>query len=60
LQWPRSRASGRASWNPTNRLEAIATARAVFPLCQFDEAGCSLGLKRLRTYRKEWDETRGV
>ena len=32
----------------------------MFPRCQFDEAGCSLGLKRLRAYRKEWDELRGV
>jgi hypothetical protein len=29
-------------------------------LSQFDEQGCSLGLRRLRAYRKEWDESRGV
>jgi hypothetical protein len=23
-------------------------------------SGCSLGLRRLRAYRKEWDESRGV
>ena len=45
---------------PVNKVEAIASARALFPRCQFDEAGCSLGLKRLRSYRKEWDESRGV
>ena len=45
---------------PVNKVEAIASARALCPRCQFDEAGCSLGLKRLRTYRKEWDESRGV
>jgi hypothetical protein len=45
---------------PTNKVEAIATARAIFSRCQFDEAGCSVGLKRLRAYRKEWDELRGV
>jgi hypothetical protein len=45
---------------PVNKVEAIATARAVFPRCQFDETGCSVGLKRLRAYRKEWDEQRGV
>src|ERR671911_2310862 len=43
-----------------SKLEAIAAARAAFARCQFDEAGCSLGLRRLRAYRKEWDESRGV
>jgi len=28
--------------------------------CQFDEGACELGLRRLRAYRKEWDESRGV
>ncbi len=42
------------------KVEAIGTARAIFPRCQFDEAGCSVGLKRLRAYRKEWDAERGV
>jgi hypothetical protein len=45
---------------PVNKVEAIGTARAMFPRCQFDEAGCSVGLKRLRAYRKEWDERSGV
>ena len=45
---------------PRNKLEAIAAARTAFARCQFDEAGCSLGLRRLRAYRKEWDESRGV
>ena len=45
---------------PANKVEAIATARAIFPRCQFDETGCSVGLKRLRSYRKEWDDLRGV
>ena len=45
---------------PVNKVEAIGTARAMFPLCQFDEAGCGVGLKRLRAYRKEWDDIRGV
>lgn len=30
------------------------------PPCQFDEAGCSEGLRRLKSYRKEWDDLRGV
>ena len=45
---------------PRNKLEAIAVARTVFARCPFDEQGCGLGLKRLRAYRKEWDESRGV
>lgn len=45
---------------PKVKTEAIATARAIFASCQFDESGCDLGLKRLRHYRKEWDDERGV
>lgn len=45
---------------PLNKVEAIGVARAKFPSCQFDEVGCSLGLKRVRAYRKEWDDERGV
>ena len=45
---------------PRNKLEAIAAARAAFARCQFDEQACGLGLRRLRAYRKEWDESRGV
>jgi hypothetical protein len=45
---------------PKVKGEAINAARAAFATCQFDEAGCAAGLKRLRTYRKEWDEQRGV
>lgn len=42
-----------------NKLEAIEAARSVFPSCDFDEVGTPLGVKRLRHYRKEWDEMRG-
>lgn len=45
---------------PTVKMEAIDAARGIFPRCQFDESGCSEGLKRLRAYRKEWDDARGV
>jgi len=45
---------------PDNKIEAIGVARGKFAACQFDEAGCSVGIKRLRAYRKEWDEQRGV
>jgi hypothetical protein len=45
---------------PRNKLEAISAARCAFARCQFDEQSCAQGLKRLRAYRKEWDEDRGV
>lgn len=45
---------------PVNKLESIDRARAVFASCDFDEAGCATGLRRLRHYRKSWDEQRGV
>jgi hypothetical protein len=45
---------------PENKVEAINIARGKFASCQFDEAGCSIGLKRLKAYRKEWDDQRGV
>ena len=34
--------------------------RHVLGQCEFNEADCSEGLKALRSYRKEWDEERGV
>lgn len=44
----------------SNKLAAIETARSAFPNCDFDEAACSEGLKRLKHYRKEWDDRAGV
>ena len=44
----------------SNKLNAIEAARSAFPNCDFSEHGCELGLKRLRHYRKEWDDRRGV
>lgn len=43
-----------------NKIEAVEAARARFPSCDFDTTGCALGIKRLRHYRKEWDEAREV
>ncbi len=40
--------------------DGINAVRAILPYCEFDEAACSEGLKALRSYRKEWDEERGV
>ena len=45
---------------PRVKGEAIAAARTIFSSCQFDESACDLGLKRLRHYRKECDDERGV
>lgn len=42
------------------KIKAIEAARSVFPDCDFDEVECSLGLKRLKHYRKEWDTSAGV
>ena len=32
----------------------------MFPSCDFDEIGCADGIKRLRHYRKDWDDEREV
>jgi hypothetical protein len=45
---------------PRNKGEAIAAARTALARCQFDEGGCDLGLRWLRAYRRERDESRGV
>jgi hypothetical protein len=39
--------------------DGINAVRSILPHCEFDQAGCSEGLKALRAYRKEWDEERG-
>ena len=43
-----------------DKMAAINAARAIFTECDFDEQACEKGLKRLRMYRKDWDEQRGV
>lgn len=43
-----------------NKMDAIDAARAVFPSCDFDETECAVGIKRLRHFRKEWDDEREV
>lgn len=45
---------------PTIKQVSINAARARLAECVFDEASCSIGLNRLRAYRKEWDDLRGV
>lgn len=45
---------------PSVKQVAINAARSKIGESVFDEAGCSLGLTRLKSYRKEWDDLRGV
>lgn len=45
---------------PQNKMDGIEAARTRFSSCDFDEAECAVGIKRLRHYRKEWDDDRGV
>jgi hypothetical protein len=39
--------------------DGINAVRAILPICEFDEEGCSEGIKVLKAYRKEWDENMG-
>lgn len=43
-----------------DKWEAVKIGRRKFGTVAFDEAGCKEGLKRLKSYRKEWDERRSV
>lgn len=40
--------------------DAINAARLTLSVCSFDAAECAEGLKALRSYRKEWDEEKGL
>jgi hypothetical protein len=40
--------------------DAIKAARQTLGICWFDAAKCGEGLTALRSYRKEWDEEKGV
>lgn len=42
------------------KQDGIEAVRGAFASCVFDERRCALGLKRLRHYRKEWDDRRQV
>lgn len=43
--------------NPADRVSA---ARMILPRSFFDAKGCEVGLKRLRGYRRQWNEHMGV
>lgn len=57
---------GRLGFKPTivdrtpDKVEAIRVGRRKFGQVAFDENGCKEGLKRLKAYRKEWDDKRSV
>jgi phage terminase large subunit len=40
--------------------DGIAAVRKVLPRCWFDRDTCAEGIKALRQYRREWDDTRKV
>jgi hypothetical protein len=40
--------------------EGIQVARRRFPQTRWDAEGCKVAIQRLKRYRKEWDERRGV
>jgi hypothetical protein len=39
--------------------DGINAVFATLPICEFDEEGCSEGIKVLKSYRREWDEDGG-
>jgi hypothetical protein len=43
--------------NPADRVSA---ARMILPRSFFDSRGCEMGLKKLRGYRRQWNELMGV
>ncbi len=43
-----------------NKMDAIESARKIMTECDFNEGYCSVGLKRLRHYRKIWDAQKSV
>jgi hypothetical protein len=43
--------------NPADRVSAT---RMILPRSFFDSKGCEVGLKRLRAYRRQWNEHMGV
>lgn len=43
-----------------DKWEAVKIGRRKFAQIAIDEAGCKVGLQRLKSYRKEWDDRRSV
>jgi hypothetical protein len=40
--------------------DGINSVRAALPRCYFDAEACSVGIRYLKSYRKDWDAERGV
>lgn len=45
--------------NP-NKMEQINTSRRKFQMCAWDASACKVGLRRLKHYRKQWNDRLGV
>jgi hypothetical protein len=43
-----------------DKWEAVKIGRRKFSMCRWDADGCKEGIARLKRYRKDWDERRGV
>jgi len=43
-----------------NSADRVSAARMIFPRSFFDSKGCEVGVKRLRAYRRQWNEHMGV
>lgn len=43
-----------------NSADRVAAVRSILPRAWFDAEGCSVGLKQLRAYRRQWNEHMGV
>jgi phage terminase large subunit len=57
------RGLGLSNVKPVAKLgidDGIAAVRRLLPRCYFDRDKCADGIKALRQYRREWDETRKV
>ena len=58
--WPSSKGLATVVERPRKKVEAISAARCAFRPVPVRRAGLRARLKRLRAYRKEWGEDRGV
>lgn len=45
---------------PTEKMDAIESARRILPTCAFDERNCTEGINALSSYRKDWDDKLGT
>lgn len=43
-----------------SRQDGIEAVRSILPMCWFDANNCETGIKRLKGYRKEWNDKLGI